>query len=172
MGRTTIEVDEETRDRLRRFKALDGLTYDQALDELLDAYPWADVADAQPAEPAVTAAVSSDSEGSDEQDQDEDQDSLGVDFPANQDRAACVEAIGAARAYLREHGPASMAEITASVMPDHPAGYDAEAALETIGSGGRYRGGWWRSVVKPGLAALDDVEAPGPGANEWRVVDS
>lgn len=38
MGRTTIEVNEKTRDRLRRFKAIDGLTYDEAIDELLNAY--------------------------------------------------------------------------------------------------------------------------------------
>jgi len=38
MGRTTIEVDEATRDRLRRFKAVDGDTYDEAITKLLDAY--------------------------------------------------------------------------------------------------------------------------------------
>lgn len=51
MGRTTIEVNEETRDRLRRFKSIDGLTYDAAIDELLAAYPWTDpVAPAEPPE--------------------------------------------------------------------------------------------------------------------------
>lgn len=36
MGRTTIEVDESTRDRLRVWKAERGVTYSEALEELLD----------------------------------------------------------------------------------------------------------------------------------------
>lgn len=35
MGRTTIEVDEAIRDELRRYKAQDGDTYDEAISKLL-----------------------------------------------------------------------------------------------------------------------------------------
>jgi hypothetical protein len=39
-GRTTIEVDEETRDRLRRYKSQDGRDYDEAISDLLDMAGW------------------------------------------------------------------------------------------------------------------------------------
>lgn len=36
MGKTHIEITEETRKDLRVYKAEDGLTYDEAIQELLD----------------------------------------------------------------------------------------------------------------------------------------
>jgi hypothetical protein len=91
-----------------------------------------------------------------------------VDFPAGRDREECSAAVYAARDYLREHGPATMREIVGEVMPEHPLGYDVDGALEKVEAGDRYRGAWWRRVVKPGLKALPDVEAPARGASEWR----
>lgn len=57
---------------------------------------------------------------------------------------------------------------------DHPAAADKDArykrsltehyaeiaddAREKLADGDRYRGGWWRLVVRPGLEALNDVE--------------
>jgi len=40
MVRTTIEVDEDVRDELRRYKAQDGLTYDEAIASLLKEVDW------------------------------------------------------------------------------------------------------------------------------------
>lgn len=40
MGRTTIEVNETTRNELRSFKADNGWTYDEALLHLLENYGW------------------------------------------------------------------------------------------------------------------------------------
>lgn len=40
MGKTTIEVSESVRDELRRYKAQDGQTYDQAVMELLESAGW------------------------------------------------------------------------------------------------------------------------------------
>jgi len=91
-----------------------------------------------------------------------------VEFPAGRDREECSAAVYAARDYLREHGPATKREIVAEVMPEHPLGYDVDGALEKVEAGDRYRGAWWRRVVKPGLKALPDVEAPARGASEWR----
>ena len=91
-----------------------------------------------------------------------------VDFPAGREREACSAAVYAARDYLRDHGPATMREIVAEVLPEHPLGYDVDGALEKVEAGDRYRGAWWRRVVKPGLKALPDVEAPARGASEWR----
>lgn len=36
MGKTHIEIREETRDELRVFKAEHGMTYDEAIQELMD----------------------------------------------------------------------------------------------------------------------------------------
>ena len=94
-----------------------------------------------------------------------------VDFPAGRERGACSAAVYAARDYLREHGPATKREIVTEVMPDHPLGYDVDGALEKVEAGDRYRGSWWRKVVKPGLKALPDVEAPARGGSEWRYTD-
>lgn len=38
--RTTIPIDKETRSRLRRYKAQDGLSYDEAITELLNKAGW------------------------------------------------------------------------------------------------------------------------------------
>lgn len=35
-----IPVEEETRDRLRRYKAQDGRKYDEAINDLLDSVGW------------------------------------------------------------------------------------------------------------------------------------
>jgi hypothetical protein len=91
-----------------------------------------------------------------------------VDFPAGRDREECSAAVYAARDYLREHGPATKRDLVAEVLPEHPLGYDVDGALEKVEAGDRYRGAWWRRVVKPGLKALPDVEAPARGASEWR----
>lgn len=87
-----------------------------------------------------------------------------VEFPRGQDRQACEVAIHAARDYLKNEGPASMREIVSNVMPDHPLGYD----VPDLEPGDRYRGAWWRRVVRPGLNALSTVRKPPPGGNKWR----
>jgi hypothetical protein len=93
-----------------------------------------------------------------------------VDFPASVDREAAVETVRAASAFVDESGPVSKGDVVAAVMPDHALGYDVDGALAKVdASGERYRGAWWRKVVKPGLGALDDVEYQnGVG---WHVVD-
>jgi len=92
----------------------------------------------------------------------------GVDFPAGKDREQCVEAINATREYLRDEGPATMREIVSAVHPDYPLGYDAEGAVEKVEAGERYRGAWWRRIVKPGLEAAADVQTPSTGQSEYR----
>jgi hypothetical protein len=41
-GQTSITVYEEVRDELRRYKAQDGLTYDEAIARLLEEADWID----------------------------------------------------------------------------------------------------------------------------------
>jgi len=88
----------------------------------------------------------------------------GVDFPQGRDPEACVQAIFGARGYLQGEGPAPAREIVMNVMPDHPLGYD----VPDLKPGDRYRGSWWRNIVKPGLEALPGVEKPA-GGGEWRI---
>lgn len=87
-----------------------------------------------------------------------------VEFP--RERSACVAAVDAAAEYIREHGSATMRELVADVMPAHPVGYD----VPDLSPGDRYRGAWWRKVVKPGLEAREDVEKPPRGGSKWRWV--
>ena len=92
----------------------------------------------------------------------------GVDFPTGKDREQCVEAINAAREYLRAEGPATMREIVSTIHPDYPLGYDVDEALAKVEAGERYRGAWWRRIVKPGLEAAEDVKTPGRGQSKCR----
>ena len=91
-----------------------------------------------------------------------------VEFPSGKDRDDCVDAVQDARQYLKRQGAASMREIVAAIHPDHPLGYDVDAALSKVEAGERYRGAWWRRIVRPGLETFDDVEKPAPGASKWR----
>lgn len=97
-------------------------------------------------------------------DADDDIDAL----PGTVDRDGAAAAVAAARDYIRDHGGATKQDLVKNVMPDHPLGYDVDAALAKIDAGERFRGAWWRRVVKPGLKALDDVQTPPQGASTWR----
>jgi predicted transcriptional regulator len=77
-----------------------------------------------------------------------------LDAPQTVDREAALAAVDAIREYLRENGPASKREVVLEVMPDHSLGYD----VPDLEPGERYRGSWWRYVIRPALEAVDDVE--------------
>lgn len=83
-------------------------------------------------------------------------------FPQHKDTDDCLDAILAARAFLASGGPASMREIVSEIMPDHALGYD----VPNLEPDDRYRGAWWRKIVKPGLKAAPDV-VYGDGQNVW-----
>lgn len=89
-------------------------------------------------------------------------------LPTTVDHDDAVEAVAECVEFLREHGPASKGDLVVNVMADHPLGYDAAAARDAIESNARYRGAWWRHVVKPTLEAVDTVETPPPGASDYR----
>jgi len=90
-----------------------------------------------------------------------------VDFPASKDADECADAVHAAYRFLAEEGQAAKREIVRAVIAEHPAGYDPDAAIDKLDAGDRYRGSWWRKVVKPGLESRPDVEKPTGGASEW-----
>lgn len=87
-----------------------------------------------------------------------------VGFPETRDPEKCLAAVQAVCDYLEERGSATMREIVRDVMPESPLGYD----IPELEEGKRYRGGWWRSVVKPALEDLDFVEKPPTGGSEWK----
>lgn len=91
------------------------------------------------------------------------------DLPGTVDTDAATDAIDAAHALLKDRGKARSAEIVAEIMPDHPLGYDVDDALAKLDDENtRYRGAWWRRVVKPGLEARETVEKPAGGRTHWR----
>jgi len=92
------------------------------------------------------------------------------DFPAGCDPDECWAAVQAAEQYIRSEGSATMSEIVAAVMPEHPVGYDVDDALERIDSEKRYRGAWWRRVVRPSLETHRNVEKPPRGRSEWKWI--
>lgn len=87
-----------------------------------------------------------------------------VQFPEGRDEERCIAAVLAAREYLRQRGEASMRDFVTDVMPVHSLGYD----VPDLEPGDRYRGSWWRKVVRPGLEALPDVEPPSSGGQGFR----
>jgi hypothetical protein len=95
-----------------------------------------------------------------------------AELPNTVDPDGAYDAILAARDYLKKYGWATKADFVRGVMHDYPLGYDPDIALAKLEAGERFRGAWWRKVVKPGLEAFDDVEKPPRGASDWKVVGS
>lgn len=91
-----------------------------------------------------------------------------VQFPNGVDSDVAREAIDAAREYIQTEGEATRSELVREVMPTYPIRYDADAALDKLDSGKRYRGSWYRRIVQPGLEAAPDVKKPADGEQEWR----
>jgi|APHM01.1.fsa_nt_gi hypothetical protein len=91
-------------------------------------------------------------------------------LPASVGLDDATEAVAAVVDHLREQGPASKKELVVAVMPDYPLGYDAAGACDTIEAGDRFRGAWWRRVVRPALVAVETVEPPTPGGADYEFV--
>lgn len=165
MGRTTIQVSDELADELYARKQR-GDSYEDVIWRLIEQGGGERPASGstEPDEPAVV-------ENRQEVElYNSPADLSTVDFPQTADREAAKEAVTATVEHLMESGGATKGEVVLEVMPEHPVGYDADAALEQIEAGDRYRGAWWRKVVKPGLEAVDGVEKPDSGASRWRYV--
>ncbi|MFB6129395.1 MAG: hypothetical protein ABEJ28_01070 [Salinigranum sp.] len=66
------------------------------------------------------------------------------------------DALRRACAYLADRGRADREDFVADVFPEAPGAYE------------RADDGWWRRVIRPGLAQLPGVEAPESRGGEWR----
>jgi len=172
MSDTTIPLPAELADELYARKGR-GETYADVVRRLLAA---ADAhADRGPSDDAA-AEAGGEAEGGDEADTDTVDEASDVtaaavaandELPETVDPAAAAEAVEAVLVWLRPQGSASKSDIVRGVMPEHPLGYDDAAALETIAAGERYRGAWWRRVIRETLREHPAVEQHG---SEWRYV--
>lgn len=170
MGRTTIQVSDELADELHGRKGR-GDSYEDVIWRLIDedgAEERTDESDTPRADADETgSARDRDSElAHPPETADDGPEALlaDVEFPSSKSREECVDAVEAAHAHLQREGSSTMREFVREVMPEHPVGYD----VPELEAGDRYRGAWWRRIVKPGLEALPDVESPSSGASEWR----
>lgn len=154
MADTNIPVSDEVWSELNSRKQR-GDTFDDVLRRVLDMNGGAgdDVID--------TPDIAIDSGGRAEES--EASVELPEDLPSTVDPADARAAIEAAVDYLEREGGATMREIVRDVMPGHPLGYD----VPELGDGERFRGAWWRRVVKPALELHDSVEKPPRGRSEW-----
>jgi len=80
-----------------------------------------------------------------------------VNLPEGHTPQSVGEGYAGVREYLRAEGPATKKEIVRKVMPSYPLGYDAEEAIDKIEAGERFRGAWWRKIVKPALDSDPEV---------------
>jgi len=85
------------------------------------------------------------------------------EIPSTVSADEAAVAIDAAVAYIEEHGSATMREIVTEVMPEHDLEYD----VPDLESGDRYRGSWWRRVIKPALEQHELVASPDLGESNW-----
>jgi len=77
------------------------------------------------------------------------------------------QAINAAVDLIMRNEGASMREIVTTVGQDHPLDYEIP---ETLESGERYRGAYWRKILKPALEADSRIRKPKPHESEWQPV--
>jgi len=154
MTDTSIAISDEVWEELHQQKKR-GESFDDVLRRVLG------IEDAEP-EPDPTTT---DARARESMSQAGDQ-LLHNDIPGTVDEQAAQEAIAAVVDYLRETGSASMREIVVEVMPEHNLGYD----VPDLDSGERYRGSWWRRVVKPALEQHEAIESPSGGASNWRYI--
>ena len=90
-----------------------------------------------------------------------------LDFPRGVVRDDAIEAIEAAAQYLKVERQATMREIVTEISAEHPLKYGPQEVDE----GERYRGAWWRRVVKKGLEAHPNVSKPDGGRRAWEWRD-
>lgn len=147
MGRTTIEVDEEVRDRLRRYKSIEGQTYDEAIEELLDMAPWVDPI---AGEEDVLDVPEKEVEQLDYQAGEISQ----LDLPGQGEvEERRRDAVRAVYERLREEGEASTSDLQAVAWEVAGETYSDERSL-------------WKNCVYPALGKLSDVETAGP-SGRW-----
>jgi len=140
MGRTTVQVDDETADLLWARKDR-GESYDDVIRRLLAATDGRDG--------GATRHEAGDGPTG----------RLPDSVPATVDDAAARAAIAAAVELVRERGPIQRAAIAEALAGEHTLGYDV-AQVESR------KGAWWRKTIRPGLKQAGAQYVNGRG---WTV---
>jgi predicted transcriptional regulator len=87
-----------------------------------------------------------------------------VNIPNTKDPEECLAAVYQALDFIEANSPASMRDIVTAVMPEVPLGYP----VPTLSEGDRYRGAWWRKIVRPGIRAHPAVDYR-PNYGDYRL---
>lgn len=130
MGKTTIQLDDETADRLYERKAR-GESYDDVVRRLLGETGTESTTQARTPARETTSADS------------EPEIAVPDPVPERIPEADARAAIAAAVELVASNGGVQRSAIIEKIAPEHPLGY------EDIGE----RGAWWRKVIRPGLEA-------------------
>lgn len=163
MATTTIQVDDETADRLHERKRR-GETYDDVCRRLLnetdddleddvdDESRGFDAAEPPEGQLALEDTVTSADEIID-----------GLDLPGSgATLEARREAVRACYNYLCENRDATKSDFVDDIYPDHRARYGSS-------------GGWWNAIGKQGLRTIakqhPTIDAPGEGERLWRSTE-
>lgn len=142
MDYTSIRVTEELADELHSRKER-GETYEDVIWRALESeHPADDDGDSNPSHGRENGRDGS---------------AVPSELPKRVDREDAQEVFEKVKEFLRSDGPASSSEIVAAAMPGHALGYDVPE-LEGGQLVDRYRGAWWRKVVKPALEASTEIE--------------
>lgn len=165
MGRTSIQVSDELADELHSRKER-GDSYEDVIWTLIETAEGSEDGNNHRDDPPLSEPDPEPVMGDSADEAGVETVLATVDFPSGKPREECVEAVRASYDHLRVEGSASMRDFVTDVMPEHPIGYE----VPDLEPGERYRGSWWRKVVKPGLQALPDVESPASGQSDWQYV--
>jgi hypothetical protein len=87
-----------------------------------------------------------------------------MNIPQSQETEECLAAVYQAVNFIEANSPASMRDIVTAVMPEVPLGYP----VPTLSEGDRYRGAWWRKIVRPGIRAHPAVDYR-PNYGDYRL---
>jgi predicted CopG family antitoxin len=151
---TTIQIKVTTWQALNSRKLPDD-SFDDVIQKLLQ-----DAEDSEPSKDHETTATIEPAESNAKEIQ------LPDDVPNRIDETEARATIRAAVQFIQENNGATKRELVENVMPDHPLGYE----LPELAEGERFRGAWYRRVVKPGLSKSAVIKKPKPSESTWRYV--
>jgi len=159
--KTTIQIDVTTWQELNGRK-LPNDSFDDVIQQLLQ-----ETKDTDSSHSHETTATIESQPNSDAPERGSKEIPLPDDVPDRINPDDARAAIRAAIDYVEANDGATMREIVTDVMPDHSLGYD----VPDLSDGGRYRGSWWRKVVRPALQRHPDIAKPAQHESLWRVTD-
>jgi len=160
--KTTIEITVSTWQALNARKQ-PGDSFDDVIRQLLQRQSdsgHADHATIATTDPTATTDTQPPQPPQDGSDQLDVPDSV----PARIDSHDAHSAIQAACEHVHEEGRATKKEIVRAVMPAHPLGYE----VPELESGTRFRGAWWRKIIKPGLDQAPNIKKPAQHESDWQ----